>query len=88
MADPKLTKVERALFLAAPLCLRNDSEAGAAIAEVLGLPFPLTMVDLASSLRSRGKNPATIYPSLKYFTAAELDAYTPAAALTNGGGDA
>jgi len=88
----KLTKEVEALFLAGQHCQGGHSDAGRAIADVLGLPFPLTMAALMEGLRERGENPVRFYPWMiravsivhgidkgkhPYFTAAEL-----AAALT------
>lgn len=85
----KLTKEIEALFLAGQHCQGGHSDAGQAIADVLGLPFPLTMAALMEGLRERGENPALFYPWLiragsivhginrgkhPYFTEAELAA--------------
>lgn len=57
-----MTPERRALFLAGQHCQGGHSEAGAAISEILGVPFPLKMTDLIERLRAEGQNPATYYP--------------------------
>lgn len=76
----------RAMFLAAQHCQGGHSEAGAALAEQLGVPFPLNMGSLVARVRAEGENPARMYPWLikmarrldtdqhDYFTQAEIEA--------------
>lgn len=93
----KLTKEREAMFLAAQHCQGGHSEAGMALSEALGVPFPVTMGNLVAKLRDEGQNPAAFYPWLikaqhvvsgpdagthPYFTAAELDAASALAAQT------
>ncbi|MFD3263136.1 hypothetical protein [Phenylobacterium ferrooxidans] len=88
--DPKsvaMPALRRALFLSAQHCQGGHSHAGAVGAEVLGVPFPITMADLVAKVRAEGENPAEFYPWLAkavripvgprrgqhpYFTEAEL----------------
>jgi len=76
-----MTPERRAIFLAAQHCQGGHSQAGDAIAEVLGLPFPLRMTDLIAKLREEGQNPARFYPWMitmhgvgkhNFFTDAEI----------------
>jgi len=59
-----LSPERRALFLAGQHCQGGHSEAGRAIADLLGLPFPLNMRDLIAKVRAEGENPAAFYPWL------------------------
>jgi hypothetical protein len=78
-----MTPEREAIFLAAQHCQGGHSEAGAAIAKVLGVPFPLQMTSLIAALRSEGENPAKFYPWMikqhgagrhRFFTHDEIEA--------------
>lgn len=51
-----------ALFVAAPHCQGGHSPAGMAIAEALGIDFPLTMDALAARAAQCGLDPAELWP--------------------------
>jgi hypothetical protein len=81
-----MTPEREAIFLAAQHCQGGHSEAGAAIAKVLGVPFPLQMTSLIAALRSEGENPAKFYPWMikqhgagrhRFFTHDEIEAALP-----------
>src|SRR3954468_14904382 len=55
-------KLERALFMCATHCQGGHSEAGAATAEILGVPFPLTMDSLGKAALAKGYNPRELWP--------------------------
>lgn len=91
-----MTPERRALFLAGQHCQGGHSAAGDAIAEALGVPFPLRMPDLIAKLREEDHNPAAFYPWLirahgvvhgsergrhPFFTDAELAAVRDAACV-------
>lgn len=71
----------KALFMCAAHCQGGHSDAGAAAAEALGVPFPIDMDSLVRKARAEGVNPAALWPWLvrmqrgrggEYFTEAEL----------------
>lgn len=72
----------KALFMCAAHCQGGHSDAGAAAAEALGVPFPISMPNLVRKARAEGVNPATLWPwlarsadaSSRYFSADELKA--------------
>ncbi len=84
-----MTPERRALYMCAAHCQGGHSDAGATAAEVLGVPFPLTMGDLVKAARSEGENPALIWPWLlspsfrpeDYFTVPEIKVANGLAAL-------
>jgi len=55
---------ERALLIAAAHCQGGHSDAGAAIAEVFGIPFPVTMQALEGAATARGYEPKELWPWL------------------------
>lgn len=87
-AEQLLAGYLRAILAAAGHCQGGHSDAGASIANLLGVPFPLTMPDLIACARANNENPALIWPWLRReptpFTDAELAA---AEVATQEGGD-
>lgn len=82
MTDPSERTLRAALYMCAAHCQGGHSEAGAATAEVLGVPFPLRMTDLIARARHDGFNPAALWPWMwrsahqgrqPWFTPAELE---------------
>lgn len=61
MGNPASTE-RVALFMCATHCQGGHSEAGAAAASALGVPFPLTMESLAAKARQEGLDPAVLWP--------------------------
>lgn len=51
-----------ALFMCASHCQGGHSNAGAAAAEVLGIPFPITMDALVEKAESEGFDPNELWP--------------------------
>lgn len=77
-----MDQTRRALFLCAASCQGGHSDAGAAAAEVLDIPFPITMDSLVKAVRREAKNPVTFYPWLlrtgtfdRYFLPSEVAEY-------------
>jgi len=58
--DPKA--IERALLIAAPGHQGGHSASGDAIAEALGIPFPLTMTSLRAAAIDMGYMPYDLWP--------------------------
>lgn len=58
------TRTILALLKCAAHCQGGHSDAGAAAADVLGVPFPLRMEDLVPRARQLGHNPAKVWPWL------------------------
>lgn len=59
-----LRKAREALYMAAPSHQGGHSGTGSAIAEALGVPFPLNVYDLERAAKSEGYDPATLWPWL------------------------
>lgn len=57
-----MSKMERALFVAASHCQGGHSEAGAMIADVFGFEFPVSMDKLRKAAEARGYNAAELWP--------------------------
>jgi hypothetical protein len=53
-----------ALFMCAAHCQGGHSEAGAAAAKVLGVPFPIAMDDLKAKAAAEGLHPEKLWPWL------------------------
>lgn len=78
-------KSRMALFIAAPHHQGGHSRTGLAIADALGVPFPITNRDLLAKAREEEINPALLWPWLvnmqpDLFTAAEVSAAVKAGA--------
>lgn len=74
-------KTRMALFIAAPSHQGGHSRTGFAIADALGVPFPITNDDLLAKARAEEINPALLWPWLvrmkaDLFTAVEIAAAT------------
>lgn len=61
----QMDPTRRALFLSAPHHQGGKSEAGAAIAAALGIPFPIRMGRLVEALQREGGDPMEFYPWLQ-----------------------
>lgn len=57
-------KTRMALFIAAPHHQGGHSRSGAAIADALGVPFPIDTKDLLAKAREEEINPALLWPWL------------------------
>lgn len=78
-------KTRMALFIAAPQHQGGHSRTGFAIADALGVPFPITNDDLLAKARAEEINPALLWPWLvnmrpDLFTPAEVSAAIKAGA--------
>lgn len=60
----EVERLTKTLFMAATHCQGGHSEAGQAIANLLGVPFPLRMDALSDAAISRGLDPAELWPWL------------------------
>lgn len=58
---PAMDPARRALFMCAAHCQGGHSAAGAEVADVLGVPFPIRMTDLIAKARAEGENPAELW---------------------------
>jgi len=58
----RLSGERAALFKCAASCQGGHSDAGAAAADALGIPFPITMSNLISKAREEGLNPRDVWP--------------------------
>jgi hypothetical protein len=59
-----LRKAREALYRAAPSHQGGHSKTGDAIAEVLGVPFPLNVYDLEKAAKAEGYDPNDLWPWL------------------------
>lgn len=64
--------LERALLICAPSHQGGHSDSGRAIADALGLPFPLTMDTLRPAAIERGFMPYDLWPWLERLEAKSL----------------
>lgn len=55
-------EMREALFMCATHCQGGHSEAGYAAAQILGVPFPITMPDLVAKVRAEGLDPDKLWP--------------------------
>jgi hypothetical protein len=55
----------KALFMCASHCQGGHSDAGAAAAKVLGIPFPIRMDTLVERAEAEGADPHELWPWLK-----------------------
>lgn len=60
-----LRKAREALFRAAPSHQGGHSDTGAAIAEALGVRFPLNVYDLEKAAKEEGYDPDELWPWLR-----------------------
>jgi len=60
-----LRKAREALFRAAPSHQGGHSATGAAIAEALGVPFPLNVYELEKAAKGEGYDPSDLWPWLQ-----------------------
>ena len=61
MRASHITPERIALFMCAAGCQGGHSAAGATAAEVLGIPFPVTMENLAKQAMKEGLNPRELW---------------------------
>jgi hypothetical protein len=62
--DDQISALKKALFMCAASCQGGHSDAGAAAAEVLGVPFPLRMEALERKAEADGFNTQELWPWL------------------------
>jgi hypothetical protein len=62
MRKGRHNETRRALFMCAASCQGGHSDAGAAAANVLRVPFPITMENLIEKAREEGFDPEDLWP--------------------------
>lgn len=67
MADQQSTDREaiRLVLVMAPSFQGGHSKTGGEVADLLGIPFPLTMLNLSKAARARGFDPRQLWPWLE-----------------------
>lgn len=62
--DDEIRKMRGLLFMVAPSHQGGHSDTGAAIAECLGVPFPISVPDLERAAKAEGFDPKEFWPWL------------------------
>lgn len=65
VTDPDINPDRNALFMCASHCQGGHSEAGAAAAAALGVPFPITMPNMLAKATAEGLDPDHLWPWLR-----------------------
>lgn len=73
MSERSLAGYRIALFMCAAHCQGGHSDAGRVAAEVLNVPFPIRMEDLARQAKAEGFDPKQLWPWLKGSTLSATD---------------